>query len=893
MFHMILIPVAVIAASVPSVRSTFDGEQIGTLPPILVDRPLPGRSADASRAEANEARWGPQRTCCDMPDWTHAWSDDGSIVFVLGGLCRDEQTPLLVSVNNMNYRFSIFEGSIENGPTQVFDMTRMDGVGEEMDLLANTPQRQPDLAFRPRSGCVLPGCILVHCQRSRLIDIDGEMDWASEGVSIIAITESDSGWTCEHVYDGPVLSGDNPWIGWPRGYTSSMANYFPTAHGVPLTEAFIPFVDYINHIPSPTGGGQCFLLKAVRDDIGHSAWRFEGPVLLHEFNDAPPLHAHAAAWTPNGVLLAVGDSENSDVRLLTCDDWSDWTNLDLWTVHTGMHGGPLQPGGENTMAANQFWATCPGPDVNTVLIGADNVSTAIMSASPPADPADGVQFNPRWGRQMGDPVDQGGTQTTCSLMVAPRPEAGGPVLARVYMERAQSGASEVRLLLSEDRESFATIAGLPNYSGKVSGATLMGNHIVMGLSQALEAKGIWSMPLPDRIWNARGLLIEPSGSDLLRLDTSLDVQWEPGSGSDVTTIARSGFDELGRLAAAAPGVGEVWRIHRESTTSSTVATCEFPFADNGCSGSPLYVRAWICNLAPGVLRVEERLEVGFDATYGKVAIATSNVWRPATLMSGMSDLPNGVCPQFRLTTTANDDDHPPVDFMITLDGVFDSSFGQWTPADSSADATPPPERVEQPLPDLGESWTVSIDVVLPETGVDRGLSEHLPRWPICVLPLKGGDQIRVYASPASERIGLDLVRDGAVLDTIVQTEQRLLRLDTLHIDIAAGPGRLGLRSRCGGDRSSVVDWPGGMAVELSGRPIAIRWGDAEGTIFAPMEVMQVAMRGETLDVDIGLDSESGPMSGTCPGDMNADEVVDVNDLLVMAAAWGPCGDDPC
>lgn len=893
MLHMFLIPVAVLAAPVPSFQSTFDGEQIGTLPPVVVDRPLAGRSADGTVSEANEARWGPSRGCCAMPDWTHAWSEDGSIVFVLGGLCRDEQTPLLVSVNSMNYRFSIFEGAIEDGPTQVFDMTRMDGVGEEMDLLANTPQRQSDLSFRPRSGCILPGCILVYCQRSRLIDIDGELDWASEGVSIISIVKGLDGWSCSHLYDGPVLSGENKWIGWPRGFSSSMPNYYPTEFGVPLTEAFIPFVDYINHIPSQTGGGQCFLMKAIRDGTAQAPWRFEGPMLLHEFNDTPPLHAHAAAWTPNGVLLAVGDSGNSDVRLLTCDDWSDWTNPDLWTVHTGMHGGPLLSGSPNRMQANQFWSTSPGPDVNTVLIGGDNVSTAIMSASPPPDPSDGVQFDPIWGRHMGDPIDQGSTQTTCSLLVTSRPEAGGPVLARVYLERAQSGTTETRLVYSEDRKSFATVAGMPKGSNKVSGATLMGDQIVMGLSQGLEAKGIWSMPFPDRMWRGQGLLIEPAGEDLLRLDPSSDLQWEPGAATSMTAIGRDGLDELGRLASEAPGVGAVWRVRREAPTSATVATCEFPFMESGCTGSPLYVRAWMCNLAPGVLRIEERLEVGFDATQRKVALATSEVWRSATLMSGLSDLPNGTCPQFRLVTTATGEDHPPVDFLITIDGVFEGSFGQWTPADGSEAAVLPAERVSQSLPDVGESWTVSIDMVLPETGLDRGLAEHLNRWPICVLPLKGGDQVRVYAQPASERIAIDLVRDGVVLDTIVQTDQRLLRLDTLHIDVTGGPGRLGLRSRCGGDTTNVVDWPLGMAVNLSGRPTSIRWGDEVGEILAPIEVLQVEIRGEMIDVDLGLDLESGLILGTCPGDMNGDAVVDVNDLLVMAAAWGPCGDEPC
>ncbi|MBT5656481.1 MAG: hypothetical protein HOI89_01675 [Phycisphaerae bacterium] len=44
---------------------------------------------------------------------------------------------------------------------------------------------------------------------------------------------------------------------------------------------------------------------------------------------------------------------------------------------------------------------------------------------------------------------------------------------------------------------------------------------------------------------------------------------------------------------------------------------------------------------------------------------------------------------------------------------------------------------------------------------------------------------------------------------------------------------------------------------------------------------------------MGFDPESGILLGPCPGDMTGDEIVDVNDLLALAAAWGPCTDDPC
>ncbi len=162
-----------------------------------------------------------------MPDWTHAWSEDGAFSLVIGGLRLDEQTPVLAAVNNMTFQFSIFEEDLQSGPVKVFDMRRMDSGEEEMDLLANTPIRRIDKSYRPRSGCVLPGCILLLCNRSRLVEVDGVTDWVSEGVSIIAIFDTSDGWTCEHIYDGPTIGGTNQWDGWMHGYLSSMANYYP------------------------------------------------------------------------------------------------------------------------------------------------------------------------------------------------------------------------------------------------------------------------------------------------------------------------------------------------------------------------------------------------------------------------------------------------------------------------------------------------------------------------------------------------------------------------------------------------------------------------------------------------------------------------------------------
>ncbi|MBT5382115.1 MAG: hypothetical protein HOL13_04660 [Phycisphaerae bacterium] len=138
LFHM-LIPAVILASPSPFFDAIFDGGQSGTLPPSHIDRPLGGRSADGTVSAADEPRWGKVRACCDMPDWDHAWSEDGAISLVLGGYAADETTPVLAAVNSLTFRMSIFQGNVHDGPVKVFDMRRADDGTEEMDLLANTP----------------------------------------------------------------------------------------------------------------------------------------------------------------------------------------------------------------------------------------------------------------------------------------------------------------------------------------------------------------------------------------------------------------------------------------------------------------------------------------------------------------------------------------------------------------------------------------------------------------------------------------------------------------------------------------------------------------------------------------------------------------------------------
>ncbi len=884
------------AAIVTSLVSTqheavFDGAQTGSMLPLHIDRPLAGRSADGTIVEAHEPRWGPVRVVGDMPDWEYTWQCQGSIRVLIGGVCQDDRTPLLVAINSDTLELSFFVGEFDGEPLFEWNLQRVDETGEHMDLLANHPLRRENEVFAVRSGCALPGCVLLYCERSILM----EGEWVAEGVSVFALQQRPGGWQLEHVYDGPALSDESSGLGRNRGWISSMQNYFPVPSAGEMTEAFVPFVDYMNHQSGQYAqGGQCFLLKAVRDDVTDVPWRFEGQVLLHEFSGIERQHTHAAAWTPNGVLLAVGDGENSDVRLLTCDEWSDWTNLDHWSLHMGMHGIP-EVGDESGLAANQFWAACPGTEPNEVIVGGDNVSTAIMSVHVPDDPSDGVRFKRLWGKQFGDPSDEGQKQTTCSSLVSVQPEHGGGVVARVNREGSLFGEEHSRILYSPDRRHFGSVARMTDDAADVSPVVAVGSRLLQGRFMVLGDRGVWSVPLPNAWHVGRGVLVEPGGFDHMREEGAITLL-EAGTGTEVEPIARDETD-LGVLAAAAPGVGEVWHITRDESADSTIARMEFPWAGGSCDPLPVLARTWICNLAPGVLSINQRMRTDTESTVRRAKLATAGEWIPVPIMSEVEDFLSGACPRLEFRSTGNNEDVGVIDFLVTIDGLFIGEFGQWTPASVDDPAVLPDEQLSLPLHDLGERWLVEMDMVLPEAGIDRGLSGRLGEVTIAAIPLKGDDVLRLVLRPALEKMRLDVVRSGEIIGSVTQGGIRIERLDTLHIAIAGGSGFVGFQARSGGSSDLSGSRFFGNALVVSGAPTAVRFGGLAGGdpdgVGISLEVLRVSQNTVTPDIEFDFEWQGTQPLPPCAADLNADGVVDVNDLLIFTASWGPCDGETC
>lgn len=874
--------------SAPDVlHAHFDGAQSGDLPAIVVDRPMAALQSDGTVVDPDQPRWGRPRATPDfIAGWTQVVDAPGAITLLLGGFDADDTTPLLGTLNANLMTLNLYLGErLGSGPTFEHSMRRIESDVETVDVLLGTPLQESDHVYRPRAGTVLPGCVVLLCQRSRRVE-DPSLEWVAEGVSVIALEHVGDEWRWRIIGHVAPIGGDDRALGRHRIFASSMTNYFPDPNGVVdgrLVDAWIPFVDYLHHVPDPSTGGQCMLLRARRSDTGISRWTFEGPVLLHEFFSGTKRHTHAAAWTPNGVLLAIGDGGDSEVALLTCDKPDQWTDPTSWTTHHDIHGAPLADGKGGDVGANQFWSAAPGPSPNTVIVGGDNVSGVIFGTTIPADPADGIRFERLWGVQPGDIGDGGEAQCTCSLLHQLRPESGGPLLARFYLESPQTSASYARLLLSEDSETFATVGGLRPSGSKVSPIALHGTTMVTSPLTSQIESGLFTQPRPS-LQVRRPLLLGPASvNELYRADMVGGLGIIGQEGVQIVEVPRGGGDPIASHAALAPGHSPVWRVARDGAGNAELASVMLPTPKGGWPEGPLWVQGWMSNLTAAMLRPEVRLDLGPHDVRRRVAIASELQWVPIELVTDADDPTMGASPTLELSLPG-DGLAPPTDLLFTIASVTHGAPPPWPGAEPLAARTP--ERVGIPLPETLAPWTLELDLVLPEHSVDYGLGGRFDLATLATIGLVDGSVLEVNAEIQYARIYLDHIAPDGTRTTITKSlDVRMARLDTLRITLAAAVGAVGLEAYSGGRRKPIDRIQGKQFSTLAAINI-LHLGASDTGVQLPIEVLRVSLWPDEANIDVGIEWESGPMN--CPADFDLDGVVGGSDVLILLTGWGAC-----
>ena len=258
----------------------IDGGFTGTLPPPIVlragrvwDESL-GRLVTTTEPVFDLARCGGVATA-----WVPESEPVSVATLMMTGWSRDQSSPRMAVYDRQRMELIIWNGDdLADVPAERFSFVRSVGSGVTPDALLGTQWERADVTHRPVSGVMLPGLLLLLLERNQWIDGPLGSEPSITGLSIAALQESTSGeWEFLSVEvvpnDAPPEAAD-----FNRGYVSSMASYYPTSRGSDFTTAFIPFVDYLNHLPDRKAvGGQCGLIRVDRRAVG-DAWEI-GPAV--------------------------------------------------------------------------------------------------------------------------------------------------------------------------------------------------------------------------------------------------------------------------------------------------------------------------------------------------------------------------------------------------------------------------------------------------------------------------------------------------------------------------------------------------------------------------------------------------------------------------------------
>ena len=430
----------------------YQPEPVGTLSVAQVERDVPAMDALGNLCLPNELRAGDAMVSGFSGEWQRWLRGPNRSYLLECGYRRDGLEEIVVCLDANQGLFEIRSGAYAHHT--VFQQSILyQEVGVTIqDCLQGS---RPGQAFVPKGLVVLPGCVVTLCERMLDVDLGTEVEWQSEGMSLVALQEDEFGhWQWEHLYDGPRLGDDNRALGTLRGGPWCMSSYFPEGQtdedlaGPDFTKAWIPFVDYMSQ-PDPQGG-QCFLVQATRESRG-DAWSFGETIMVREL--LGDMHFHSAGWTPNGLLLGIGDTaEHNAVEWLRCADWERYDELDQWTVER-VQGDMRSDLG--SAPAFQFWGVAPGATTNSLLLGGDINEGAVYEATVHN------QMPPTFRRLAGThPGGRSNLTHVVGVIRRPAPEVSTKVVSRSFNPADWSGHFG-RIFASEDAIHFANIGQHP------------------------------------------------------------------------------------------------------------------------------------------------------------------------------------------------------------------------------------------------------------------------------------------------------------------------------------------------------------------------------------------------------------------------------------------------
>ncbi len=818
----------------------YDQGQTGSLPPVSVVRDYATIDALGAAVGPNQPRWGRPQGRAPLREWTLARSTTQSITWVASGNDSDGVTPMLCYFQPGPERIDFWiDAAIDDGdPTFFVDVER------ELirDLLFGTPLERAFHAYQPEAAIALPGCFLFMCQRWYDYNENPAFrSWRVEGISVVALQRDDAGdFVFEIVGDGPRLNNDATALGMERGAPWAMTAYYPVVEGQdPLLRAFIPVVDYIS-FNSIKRGGQVFLVEATRPDT-RTAWSF-GEFYLIDEHVEEGTHFHTAAWTPRGVVVAMGDGEALNENVLhTCTDWNDYANPFNWTKHDRVYGAGTHPDLPAGTTANQFGGAVPGRDPNRFLVGADVNAGGVYECTVPEDPDEGLVFTRLWGEHWTDGESFG---HVALWFHKPAPERSTRSVTRVSPNVLPTdiGLDAARVIYSDDDVHFTTVARLPTTLHRQSYVALHGDDILLfnragGVNPS--PKGIWSIPAPVGLGPSRGLAVAPGGVNLLAVSGGALVGVSAGAGTVLTPITDGLHPETG-APLDVPGHGPVYRIQADG--SNGVYLSFRPTATPVAPGFA-YLSLWVRVIGPEGVKARVLLtDTGGQAelaNWSQHRITNREQWVPYTVLFDTTVFAGDYMAQLRLIA----DPARAADFLVLVDGFY---ADEPPPYSTAPGTTSPPEQVTQPLGAIGPTWTVGIEFNVPYASEDwlghPAAAQDGGRLYLATLLANEADYAELYADLDARTVGVDVFRDGVPIGSASVGDVAIQRGDRLWVALAQSSSTaMVLYAWSGGSREDGLTGATCFA-GFTTSPEEVRLGRADFSRVPMIDVLMIAVQ---------------------------------------------------
>lgn len=836
-------------------KAIYDDGATGSLPLASIARDTAKDDIiDGGQYAIDTAAYGHQSARCGFNTWeemvaaTHTWNIpvtgyDSDGVTRLASAYRATQQLLVI------WRDTDIDGAGADGGSPVLEISLIRATSQTLN--AGTPAAsaiidlmqgasggagdvlhpESTVSLRLRAGICLPGCFLFLCERVR--NTTGII-WQTEGISLVAMQhDGANGFTRRWLGDLQTDYLSDPFFsGWQRGREWMLTTYFPFMFKQnPVLRAFIPIVDYIidnNHVGDEKKGGQWGIIEATRSDTG-SDWVFGDIFKIPFEKEENGVHFHTAAWTPRGVVLAMGDGNGLNENVLaTCDDWDDYTEASNWTIVRRAYGSGEFSGVDPEHGYANQWGGCvpSSTSINKVIVGGDNVSAAIYSMEVLADLT--LEFQPLWGYLPGNDL-QG--HVTLGMSAA-GPENSDKFLCRSV---AQLNAETLHApLLYGSGEVVAAVAKTPTTGTSSNRFAIHGSDIYsFGLSGS--GASIHKMIAPT-ITSRRGLAIGPGGINLLEIDGTDYFSDVPFGTTTLSTV----------IDATAPGSNPVMEVETESSTGDTrifrinVANLTYAFTANS-----VFLVMWFKNMSNTGIPMRVTYidnDSGGDTIFsgkGYYAGVTVNDWHLAvfTLENHATPWPN---PHRATLTFTHGLAVGPSHFRIQFQGVY---AGPQCPYLIAPQTTSANEEVEQRLTALGANWSVGIELHIPMGGEDHDLPTHptpiMNTIALATVYVDSDNYVEITADLANDEVDFLAVVSGTPQASQAVEFVTLQRDNTIMLAVTFDGTNLDFYAACGGlDERGLQT---ATVVADIGTPATVRIGDNDFTEVPNIELMMVAV----------------------------------------------------